>query len=145
MRRSALSRGALCPSLASVQLSSSNFTAHRRRRIARLGAFDVVEADSCLTIHCLYLDFGRDSWLQRMRRSERCCPMPTLAVQRCVLGRTCVLGVSLVSGVTAMSTSEHWLVQRHSNFANNENIHLLKQSCRGRVVGGLGGAGIEVQ
>jgi hypothetical protein len=52
-----------------------------------------------------------------------------------------VLGLSLVSGVTAMSTRDHCLIQRHSNFAFNEKIHLLKQPWRGRVVGGLGGAG----
>jgi hypothetical protein len=38
-----------------------------------------------------------------------------------------ILGLSLGSGVTAMSTSDHWLIQRHSNFEINENIHLLMQ------------------
>jgi hypothetical protein len=56
-----------------------------------------------------------------------------------------VLGLSLVSGVTAMSTSDHWLIQRHSNFHINENIHVLMQPWLGRVVGGLGARGVEVQ
>jgi hypothetical protein len=51
------------------------------------------------------------------------------------------LGLSLASGVTAMSTSDHWLIQRRSNFEINEKIPLLMQPWLGRVVGGLGGAG----
>jgi hypothetical protein len=53
----------------------------------------------------------------------------------------CTVGLSVVSGITVMSTSDHWIIQRHSNFDIDEIIHLLKQSWRGRVVGGLEDAG----
>jgi hypothetical protein len=52
-----------------------------------------------------------------------------------------VRGQSVVSGVTAMSTSDHQLIRRHSNFVCNDNFRYLKQAWQGRVVRGLVGAG----
>jgi hypothetical protein len=56
-----------------------------------------------------------------------------------------VVAQSLVSGVTAMSISDHWLIQRHSKFECDKNIDFRSSPGGGGPWEGLGAQGSEVQ